>query len=34
MSDPNMTVTSGSFGKVTAMDGYPRQSEIAARIIF
>jgi hypothetical protein len=33
-NDPSTTVTSGSFGKVTGMDGYPRQAEIAARIIF
>ena len=34
LSDPNVTVTSGAFGKVTSMDGYARQIQVAVRIIF
>lgn len=34
MSDPSLTVTSSSFGTVTAQDGYGREIQIAARILF
>jgi hypothetical protein len=33
-NDPNLTVTSGAFGQITAMDGYPREVQIAARLRF
>jgi len=33
-NDPNLTVTSGAFGQITAMNGYPRNVQLAARLRF
>lgn len=33
-NDPNLTVTSAAFGQITAMNGYPREIQIAARLRF
>ena len=32
--DPNLSVTSGAFGQITAMNGYPRNIQVAARLRF
>jgi hypothetical protein len=33
-NDPNLTVTSGAFGQITAMNGYPRNIQVGARLRF
>ncbi len=34
MADPNVTPTSSAFGKVTSMDGYAREIQLALRVLF
>jgi hypothetical protein len=33
-NDPSLSVTSGAFGQITAMNGYPREIQVAARLRF
>jgi hypothetical protein len=34
MADPSVTPTSSAFGRVTSMDGYGREIQLALRVLF